>query len=44
MRQAEQREAYREALDLQAELVELLPADDRRWLEVLDAMYGGRSG
>ena len=39
MRQAEQREAYREALDLQAELVELLPADDRRWLEVLDAMY-----
>lgn len=39
MRQAERREAYREALQLQAELVELLPADDQRWLEVLEAMY-----
>ena len=39
MRQAEQREAFPEALDLQAELVELLPATDQRWLEVLDAMY-----
>lgn len=39
MRQAERREAYREALELQAELVELLPSDDERWLEVLDAMY-----
>ncbi|MGZ4230434.1 MAG: helix-turn-helix transcriptional regulator [Solirubrobacteraceae bacterium] len=39
MRQAERREAYREALELQAELVDLLPADDVRWLEVLDAMY-----
>jgi DNA-binding CsgD family transcriptional regulator len=39
MRQAEQREAFPEALDLQAELVELLPPDDRRWLEVLEAMY-----
>ena len=39
MRQAERREAYREALELQAELVDLLPADDQRWLEVLDAMY-----
>jgi hypothetical protein len=39
MRQAERREAYREALELQAELVDLLPADDERWLEVLDAMY-----
>ncbi|MBV9534237.1 MAG: AAA family ATPase, partial [Solirubrobacterales bacterium] len=39
MRQAERREAFREALDLQAELVELLPADDVRWLEVLEAMY-----
>jgi DNA-binding NarL/FixJ family response regulator len=39
MRQAERREAYREALEFQAELVELLPADDARWLEVLDAMY-----
>jgi predicted ATPase len=39
MRQAERREAFREALDLQAELVELLPAGDQRWLEVLEAMY-----
>ena len=39
MRQAERREAYREALQLQAELVDLLPADDQRWLEVLDSMY-----
>ena len=39
MRQAERREAYREALELQAELVDLLPADDQRWLEVLEAMY-----
>ena len=39
MRQAERREAFREALDLQAELVELLPDDDPRWLEVLDSMY-----
>ncbi|MGB0091498.1 MAG: AAA family ATPase, partial [Solirubrobacteraceae bacterium] len=39
MRQAERREAYREALQLQAELVDLLAADDRRWLDVLAAMY-----
>jgi DNA-binding CsgD family transcriptional regulator len=39
MRQAERREAFREALSLQAELVELLPEDDQRWLEVLEAMY-----
>jgi ATP/maltotriose-dependent transcriptional regulator MalT len=39
MRQAERREAFREALDLQAELVGLLPVDDARWLEVLEAMY-----
>jgi tetratricopeptide (TPR) repeat protein len=39
MRQAERREAFREALDLQAEPVDLLPADDQRWLEVLEAMY-----
>jgi DNA-binding CsgD family transcriptional regulator len=39
MRQAERREAYREALELQAELVDLLPEDDPRWLEVLEAMY-----
>ena len=39
MRQAERREAFREALDLQAELVRLLPEDDARWFEVLEAMY-----
>ncbi len=39
MRQAERREAYREALELQAELVDLLPEEDQRWLEVLEAMY-----
>src|SRR5439155_17525983 len=39
VRQAERRDAYREALQLHAELVELLPPDDQRWLEVLDAMY-----
>jgi DNA-binding CsgD family transcriptional regulator len=39
MRQAEQREAFPEALDLQSELVELLPPSDERWLEVLEAMY-----
>jgi DNA-binding CsgD family transcriptional regulator len=39
MRQAEQREAFREALDLLAELAEILPPADRRWLEVLEAMY-----
>ncbi len=39
MRQAEQREAFPEALDLQSELVELLPPSDVRWLEVLEAMY-----
>jgi DNA-binding CsgD family transcriptional regulator len=39
MRQAERREAYSEALELQAELVDLLPEDDPRWLEVLEAMY-----
>ena len=39
MRQAERREAYREALQLQAELVDLLPSEDQRWLEVLEAMY-----
>ena len=39
MRQAERREAFHEALELLAELVDLLPADDQRWLEVLEAMY-----
>ena len=39
MRQAEQREAFRETLDLLSELVEILPATDPRWLGVLEAMY-----
>jgi DNA-binding CsgD family transcriptional regulator len=39
MRQAEQREAFRESLDLLAELVDILPPADRRWLDVLEAMY-----
>jgi DNA-binding CsgD family transcriptional regulator len=39
MRQAEQREAFREALDLLSELVQILPSGDPRWLEVLEAMY-----
>jgi DNA-binding CsgD family transcriptional regulator len=39
MRQAEQREAFRESLDLLAELVELLPPADPRWLDVLESMY-----
>ncbi|MGH9037681.1 MAG: ATP-binding protein, partial [Acidimicrobiia bacterium] len=38
MHQAEERGAYRESLTLLAGLVELLPEDDRRWLEILDAM------
>lgn len=38
--QAEDREAYREALIILGALVDLLPADDRRWLEVADAMAG----
>jgi len=41
MRQAEQREAYTEALELLGELVELLPPGDRRWLNVLEAMLSG---
>ena len=39
MRQAEQREAFRESLDLLAELVGILPPADPRWLDVLEAMY-----
>ena len=39
MRQAEQREAFRESLDLLAELVDILPPADRRWLDALEAMY-----
>ena len=39
MRQGEQREAFRETLDLLSELVEILPPADPRWLDVLGAMY-----
>ena len=39
MRQAEQREAFRETLDLLSELVDILPSADPRWLDVLEAMY-----
>jgi DNA-binding CsgD family transcriptional regulator len=39
MRQAEQREAFRESLDLLAELVDILPPADKRWLDVLEAMH-----
>ena len=38
MRQAESREAYREALTILGVLVELIPADDQRWLDVLRAL------
>lgn len=38
MRQAEEREAYREALTILGALVELLPAGDPRWLDVIDTM------
>lgn len=38
VRQADKREAYREALALLGSLVDLVPAGDDRWLEVLDAM------
>lgn len=41
LHQAEHRESYREALTLLAELVELLSADDERWLAVGDAMAWG---
>ncbi|HZI38383.1 MAG TPA: AAA family ATPase [Acidimicrobiia bacterium] len=40
LNQAEHREAYREALTILGALVDLLPADDQRWLEVADAMAG----
>jgi len=39
IRQAEQREAFRETLDLLSELVEILPPADPRCLDVLGAMY-----
>ena len=41
VRLAEDREAYREALELLGELVELLPAGDPGWLEVVDALSWG---
>jgi len=41
LRQAERREAYREALVLLGALVQLLPLGDGRWLEIVDAMLQG---
>lgn len=41
VRQAEDRGAYREALELLGELVELLPAADPAWLDVVDALSWG---
>jgi predicted ATPase len=38
VRRAEQAEAYREALELLAPLVELLPPGDARWLDVSEAI------
>jgi class 3 adenylate cyclase/DNA-binding NarL/FixJ family response regulator len=38
VRQAESREAYREALELLGELGELLPSGDPRWLDVSEAL------
>lgn len=38
VRQAEEREAYQEALTILNALVELLPAGDPRWLDVVDAL------
>lgn len=38
VRQAEKQEAYREALTILNSLVELLPAGDERWLNVVDAL------
>lgn len=40
MREAEAREAYREAFLVQEALLDLIPSDDERWLDVLDAMAG----
>lgn len=41
VRLAEDREAYREALELLGELVELLPSGDPGWLDVVDALSWG---
>jgi DNA-binding CsgD family transcriptional regulator len=38
VRQAESRGAYREALTILGALVELVPADDKRWLDILHAL------
>ncbi len=38
VRQAEERQLFREALTLLGTLVELVPPDDSRWLEVVDGM------
>jgi DNA-binding NarL/FixJ family response regulator len=38
VRQAESRGAYREALTILDSLVELVPADDERWLDILNAL------
>ncbi len=38
IRQAEEREAYQESLALLAAMVEILPAGDRRWADVVDAL------
>lgn len=38
MRQAEDREAFREALAIISALVDLIPTGDERWLEVAEAM------
>ncbi len=38
MRQAEDRQAYREALTILGHLVDLVPRGDERWLSVLDGM------
>jgi DNA-binding CsgD family transcriptional regulator/tetratricopeptide (TPR) repeat protein len=38
VRQAESRQAYREALIILGSLAEVLPANDERWLAVLDGM------
>src|SRR4029077_14152935 len=37
-RQAEQRDAHREALTILSALVEILPAGDERWLNVAESM------
>jgi hypothetical protein len=37
-RQAERRDAHREALTILGALVDILPADDERWLDVAEAM------